>query len=227
MKNRFTLNESERERILKLHEDEKPGIINRVKGAIQGFKQPQQVLQQTTQTKEQPVVSANTSTSAATDTSTSTATNTSTSATTSATTSAATSSWATSADNSTVCQTKPSKTKSPQVQQVQAILNKVFVPKPESKTIKDCKGGILFPIKEDGVFGANTAKAVLIAMNYKKLSGGQQPQGQQQQGQQPQGQQGQQGQQPQGQQGQQPQGLSNPTIASTNAGGPETNLADL
>ena len=222
MKNRFTLNESERERILKLHEDEKPGILNRFKGAIQGFKQPQQVLQQTTQTKEQPVVSANTSTSAATDTSTSTATNTSTSA----ATSAATSSWATSADNSTVCQTKPSKTKSPQVQQVQAILNKVFVPKPESKTIKDCKGGILFPIKEDGVFGANTAKAVLIAMNYKKLSGGQQPQGQQQQGQQPQGQQ-QQGQQPQQQQGQQPQGLSNPTIASTNAGGPETNLADL
>jgi guanyl-specific ribonuclease Sa len=226
MKNRFTLNESERERILKLHEQQKPGIINRVKGAIQGFKQPQQVLQQTTQTVQtQPVVSAATTPETTTSASTTPVT------TTSASTSAATSSWATSADNSTVCQTKPSKTKSPQVQQVQAILNKVFVPKPESKTIKDCKGGILFPIKEDGVFGANTAKAVLIAMNYKKLSGGQQPQGQQQQGQQQQGQQPQgqqpQGQQPQGQQGQQPQGLSNPTIASTNAGGPETNLADL
>ncbi len=208
MKNRFTLNESERERILKLHEQQKPGIINRVKGAIQGFKQPQQVLQQTTQTVQtQPVVSAATTPVTTTSASTTPVT------TTSASTSAATSSWATSADNSTVCQTKPSKTKSPQVQQVQAILNKVFVPKPESKTIKDCKGGILFPIKEDGVFGANTAKAVLIAMNYKKLSGGQQQQGQQPQGQQP--------------QGQQPQGLSNPTIASTNAGGPETNLADL
>ncbi len=208
MKNRFTLNESERERILKLHKQQKPGIINRVKGAIQGFKQPQQVLQQTTQTVQtQPVVSAATTPVTTTSASTTPVT------TTSASTSAATSSWATSADNSTVCQTKPSKTKSPQVQQVQAILNKVFVPKPESKTIKDCKGGILFPIKEDGVFGANTAKAVLIAMNYKKLSGGQQQQGQQPQGQQP--------------QGQQPQGLSNPTIASTNAGGPETNLADL
>jgi len=219
MKNRFTLNESERERILKLHEQQKPGIINRVKGAIQGFKQPQQVLQQTTQTVQtQPVVSAATTPVTTTSASTTPVT------TTSASTSAATTSWATSADNSTVCQTKPSKTKSPQVQQVQAILNKVFVPKPESKTIKDCKGGILFPIKEDGVFGANTAKAVLIAMNYKKLSGGQQPQGQQPQGQQPQGQQPQ-GQQPQGQ-----QPTQQPSVVSTgkpDAGGPELGGGEL
>ena len=180
MKNRFTLNESERERILKLHEQQKPGIFNRVKGAIQGFKQPQQVLQQTTQTVQtQPVVSA--ATTPVTTTSADTPS-------TSVSTSAATSSWATSADNSTVCQTKPSQTKSPQVQQIQAVLNKIFTPKPESKTIKDCKGGILFPLKEDGAFGANTAKAILIAMNYKKLSGGTpQPQGQPKEGQ-PQGQ---------------------------------------
>jgi hypothetical protein len=44
MKNKYTLNESERERILNLHEQQKPGIINRVKGAIQGFKNPTQAI---------------------------------------------------------------------------------------------------------------------------------------------------------------------------------------
>ena len=50
MKNKFTLNESERERILNLHEQQKPGIINRVKGAIQGFKNPTQQPASTTTT---------------------------------------------------------------------------------------------------------------------------------------------------------------------------------
>ena len=158
MKNKFTINESERERILKLHEDEKPGLINRIKGAVQGFKNPTVATPQTTPTAT---------------------------VATPQTTPAATTSWATSADNTTICQTKPSKTMSPQVKQIQAAINKVFVPKPESKTIKGCSGNVLFPLKEDGFYGANTAKAIIIAINYKKLSGGQPPvqQGQPQQGQ--------------------------------------------
>ncbi len=190
MKNKFTLNESERERILNLHEQQKPGLINRIKGAVQGFKQPGTVTPPvaTPTVASQPVASPPVaSPPVTTPPPTSTAT--------SAATSAATSSWATSADNTTVCQTKPSQTKSPQVQQIQAALNKLFTPKPESKTIKDCKGGVLFPLKEDGMFGANTAKAILIAMNYKKLGGGT----------------------PQGQPTQQP--TQQPIVASNNSGG--------
>jgi len=166
MKNKYTLNESERERILNLHEQQKPGIINRVKGAIQGFKNP------TT-----PPVAATTAPVAATTApvaaTTAPATTTTTPPVAATTAPAVNTTWATSTDNSTICQTKPSKTMVPQVQQIQAAINKVFGPKPESKTIKDCKGGLLFPLKEDGLYGANTAKAILIAINYKKMGGGQ------------------------------------------------------
>ncbi len=167
MKNKYTLNESERERILNLHEQQKPGILNRVKGAIQGFKNPTQQPAATTTT---PATTTTTPPVAAT---TAPATTTTTPPVVATTAPAVNTSWATSADNSTICQTKPSKTMVPQVQQIQAAINKVFGPKPESKTIKDCKGGLLFPLKEDGLYGANTAKAILIAINYKKMSGGQ------------------------------------------------------
>ena len=168
MKNKFTLNESERERILNLHEQQKPGIINRVKGAIQGFKNPTQQPAATTTTP--PVAATTTPPVVATTTPPVAATTTPPVAATTTPPVAATT-WATSADNSTICQTKPSKTMVPQVQQIQAAINKWSGSKPESKTIKDCKGGLLFPLKEDGLYGANTAKAILIAINYKKMSG--------------------------------------------------------
>ena len=169
MKNKFTLNESERERILNLHEQQKPGIINRVKGAIQGFKNPTQQPAATTTT---PPVAATTTPPVAATTTPPVASTTTPPVASTTTPPAANTSWVTSADNSTICQTKPSKTMVPQLKQIQAAINKWSGSKPESKTIKGCSGNLLFPLKEDGLYGANTAKAILIAVNYQKMSGG-------------------------------------------------------